>query len=220
MLRNKIQSAVGLMQDVSDNKAKKREHKAVAKRNILFFDGLKSLSLMVDSYISAHTVFSFSLENEQYKLMKELMDYANQSICNKRAIEPESFSKKVNELNKLVENEWKCFFNSKYEGLISGLAIMMTVHSDQRQIQSLLNSIKKCNEWPLKKDAVNNFTNNEERAVKLLEGMEFDANIRAFLEKVANSSATFSDITPEIYQWIFKENIADKIKLSINNDNL
>ena len=49
MLRNKIQSAVGLMQDVSDNKAKKREHEAVAKRNNLFFDGLKSLSLMVDS---------------------------------------------------------------------------------------------------------------------------------------------------------------------------
>ena len=48
MLQSKIQVTIGLMQDVIDNRAKKNEHEAIAKRNTVFFSSLNTLLQTVD----------------------------------------------------------------------------------------------------------------------------------------------------------------------------
>ena len=214
MLQNKIQSAMGLIQDVCDNREKQNEHEKIAKRNTLFFDALKPLSQTVKSYITVHNYFSCTLAEENMHKLNELMNYAQNSISSKKAVNPEAFGKNVTELTGKVSDAWKLFFHDRFDNLISGLSIMMAVHPDPKQIPLLINSLKKCEKWPLDKDAVINFQAKEKEANDLLKNMEFDAEIRDFLEKVSSKSATINDMTQEVYQWLIKEKIAGKIRLT------
>ena len=214
MLQNKIQSAMWLIQDVCDNREKQNEHETIAKRNTQFFEALKPLSQTVKSYITAHNYFSFTLEEENMHKLNELMNYAQNSISSKKAVSPEAFGKNVTELTGKVSDAWKLFFHDRFDNLISGLSIMMAVHPDPKQIPLLINSLKKCEKWPLDKDSVSIFQAKEKEANDLLKNMEFDAEIRNFLDKVSSKSATINDMTQEVYQWLIKEKIAGKIKLT------
>ena len=214
MLQNKIQSAMGLIQDVCDNREKQNEHETIAKRNTQFFEALKPLSQTVKSYITAHNYFSFTLEEENMHKLNELMKYAQNSISSKKAVSPEAFGKNVTELTGKVSDAWKLFFHDRFDNLISGLSIMMAVHPDPKQIPLLINSLKKCEKWPLDKDSVSIFQAKEKEANDLLKNMEFDVEIRNFLEKVSSKSATINDMTQEVYQWLIKEKIAGKIRLT------
>lgn len=218
MLQIKIQSAMGLIQDVSDNRERKNEHETIAKRNTLFFEALKSFSHAISSYITAHRYFSFTLDEENMHKLNGLMNYANQSISSKKAVNPEIFSKDVTELTGNVSVAWKLFFHDRFDNLISGLSIMMAIHPEPKQIRLLINSLKKCEKWPLDKDSALNFQVKEKEANDLLKNMEFDAGIRNFLEKVSSQSATINDMTPEVYQWLVKEKIAGKLGLYFKTD--
>ena len=55
----------------------------------------------------------------------------------------------------------------------------------------------------------------EEKGLLLLREMELDEDIKVFLEKVSASTATIRDVTPEIFQWIIKEKLDDKIVLAL-----
>ena len=218
MLQNKIQSAMGLIQDVCDNREKQNEHETIAKRNTQFFEALKPLSQTVNSYITAHNYFSFTLEEENMNKLNELMDYAQKSISSKKAVSPEAFGKNVTELTGKVSDAWRLFFHDRFDNLISGLSIMMAVHPDPKQIPLLINSLKKCEKWPLDKESVSGFQAKEKEANDLLNSMEFDADIREFLKKVSNQSATVNDMTLQVYNWLVKEKAASKLGLYIKND--
>ena len=205
---------MGLIQDVCDNREKQNEHETIAKRNTLFFDALKLLSLTVKSYTTAHNYFSFTLDEGNMHKLNKLMNYAHQSISNKKAVNPQEFSKDVTEFTGNVSNIWKKFFHDRYDNLLSGLSMMMAVHPDPKQIPLLINSLKKCEKWPLDKDSVSIFQAKEKEANDLLKNMEFDAEIRNFLEKVSSKSANINDMTQEVYQWLIKEKIAGKIRLT------
>lgn len=218
MLQSKIQSAMELIQDVSYNRERKNEHETIAKRNTLFFEALKFLSHAVSSYITAHNYFSFTLDEENMHKLNGLMNHADQSMSSKKAVNPEIFRNDVNELTGNVSTAWKSFFHNRYDNLISGLSIMMAVHPDPKQIRLLINSLKKCEKWPLDKDSALNFQTKEKEANDLLKNMKFDDDIRDFLEKVSSQSATINDMTPEVYQWLVKENIAGKLGLYFKTD--
>ena len=218
MLQNKIQSAMGLIQDVCDNREKQNEHETIAKRNTLFFDALKLLSLTVKSYTTAHNYFSFTLDEENMHKLNKLMKYAHQSISNKKAVNPQEFSKDVTEFTGNVSNIWKKFFHDRYDNLLSGLSMMMAVYSDPKRVRILISSLKKCEKWPLDKESVSGFQAKEKEANDLLNSMEFDADIREFLKKVSNQSATVNDMTLQVYNWLVKEKAASKLGLYIKND--
>ena len=96
--------------------------------------------------------------------------------------------------------------------------MLMAVHSEPKQIKTLIASLKKCEKWPLNKEAAGEFKLNEKKAVSLLKSMDFDTGIKMFLEKTASNTATVADMTPEVYRWLIKEHVAEKISLVIRND--
>lgn len=218
MLQNKMQSAMGLIQDVLDNRERKNEHETIAKRNTLFFEALKSLSDAINSYITAHNYFSFTLDKETIYKLNELMNYAHYSISSKKAVNPETFHKKVTELIESVSDAWKLFFHNRYDNLLSGLSMMMAVYPDPKRVRVIYLSLKKCEKWPLDKESARGFQAKEKEADHLLNSMEFDADIREFLEKVSRKSATVDDMTLEVYQWLVKEKVAGKLGLFYKTD--
>ena len=73
MLHEKIQSTIGLIEDVADNRKKDNDNTAIARRNSIFFDNFENLMPSINSYILAKRYFSFTLkENTSALIMPKL----------------------------------------------------------------------------------------------------------------------------------------------------
>ncbi len=215
MLQNKINTTIGLIDDVVDNRNIANENANVAKRNSSFFDSLEKMTPTVRSYILAKKNFGFN-PNETLSLkLHDIMNYSNDTFSNSKAVNPDSFRKKCDSFISEITIEWSTFFKTENHELLSGLNIMIPVHSNPMIVRNCVSNIKKCEKWPLTADAVRSYINAKQQASELLKEMRFDDDIKIFLQKVTLRTATLADLTPQILKWINEENIADKISLSI-----
>ncbi len=215
MLQNKINTTIGLIDDVVDNRNIANENANVAKRNSSFFDSLEKMTPTVQSYILAKKNFGFN-PNETLSLkLHDIMNYSNDTFSNSKAVNPDSFRKKCDSFISEIATEWSAFFKTEHHELLSGLNIMIPVHSNPMLVRNCVANIRKCEKWPLTADAVSSYINAKQQASELLKEMRFDDDIKIFLQKVSLRTATLADLTPQILEWINEENIADKISLSI-----
>ena len=215
MLQAKINSIIELIDDVVDNRSIANENANVAKRNSLFFDSLEKIIPTIQSYILAKKNFSFKESEVLSSKINDIMNYSKETFSNSKAVNPDSFHKKCDSFISEIMTEWETFFKKDHHELLSGLNIMIPVHSNPMIVRNCVANIRKCEKWPLTSDAVSTYLTAKKQANELLQEMRFDDNIKLFLQKVSLRTATLADITPQILEWINSENISDKIALSI-----
>lgn len=217
MLHEKIQSTIGLIEDVVDNRQKENDNINAAKRNSTFFDSLAKFTPSITSYILAKKNFSFTLQSNTADDLQELMNYSKTTFDNAKAVNPAPFSKKSEAFVDLITKEWEAFYKAKNSELINGLNIIVLVHPMPTVVRSCISTFNKCEKWPLTQESIDSYKEARQKADDLLKEMRFDDEIRDFLIKVRDKRATLTDITPSIQEWIQSENIADKVSLSIKN---
>ncbi|WP_019680699.1 hypothetical protein [Ruminococcus flavefaciens] len=215
MLQEKIDSTIGLIDDVVYNRSIANENANVAKRNSSFFDSLEKLTPTIQSYILSKKNFDFDVSDSLSIKIHDLMNYSKETFHNSKAVNPDSFRKKCDSFIVEITTEWLEYYKKAHHELLSGLNIMIPVHSNPMIVRNCVANIKKCEKWPLTVDAVNSYLNAKQQANELLMEMHFDDDIKLFLQKVTLRTATLADLTPQILEWINTENIADKISLSI-----
>lgn len=217
MLHEKIQSTIGLIEDVADNRQKDNDNAAAAKRNSIFFDSFEKLTPSVISYILAKKNFGFTLRENTSALLQELMNYSKTTFDNAKAVNPSVFKQKTESFIEAISKEWEISYKATNGELISGLNIIVLVHPTPTIVRSCITILNKCEKWPLTQESVDSYKEAHNKAEILLEEMRFDDEIREFLIKVRDKKATLTDITPSILEWIQSEDIADKVSLSIRN---
>lgn len=217
MLRQKIQSTIGLIDDVVDNRQKENDNANTAKRNSIFFDSLAKLTPLITSYILAKKNFSFTLQSNTSATLRDLMNYSKNTFDNEKAVNPTPFKQKSEVFVESIAKEWEAFYKANNSELINGLNIIVLVHPTPNVVRSCISAFKKCEELPLTSESIETYKEARQKADELLKEMRFDDEIRDFLIKVRDKRATLTDITPSIMQWIQSENIADKVGLSIRN---
>lgn len=217
MLHEKIQSTIGLIDDVVDNRQKENDNINAAKRNSTFFDSLAKLTPSIISYILARKNFSFTLQPNTAAILQELMNYSKATFDNSKAVNPAPFSKKAESFIDSIAKEWETFYKAQNSELINGLNIIVLVHPSPAVVRSCITSFNKCEKWPLTQESIDSYMDARQKADDLLKEMRFDDEIKDFLIKVRDKRATLTDITPSILEWIRSENIADKVSLSIRN---
>lgn len=217
MLHEKIQSTIGLIDDVIDNKQKDSDNANTAKRNNIFFDSLAKLTPSVTSFILAKKNFGFSLQSNTAADLHDLMNYAKTTFTNEKAVNPVPFKQKVDAFVEAIAKEWEIFYKANNSELINGLNIIVLVHPTPIIVRSCITAFNKCEKWPLTQESIDSYKVARQKADDLLKEMKFDDEIRDFLVKVRDRKATLTDITPSILEWIQSENIADKVSLSIRN---
>lgn len=217
MLHEKIQSTIGLIDDVIDNRQKDSDNANTAKRNNTFFDSLAKLTPSVTSFILAKKNFGFSLQSNTATGLHDLMNYAKTTFTNEKAVNPVPFKQKVNAFVEAIAKEWEIFYKTNNSELINGLNIIVLVHPTPIIVRSCITAFNKCEKWPLTPESIDSYKVARQKADDLLKEMKFDDEIRDFLVKVRDRKATLNDITPSILEWIQSENIADKVSLSIRN---
>lgn len=217
MLHEKIQSTIGLIDDVIDNRQKDSDNANTAKRNNTFFDSLSKLTPSVTSFILAKKNFGFSLQSNTAAGLHDLMNYAKTTFTNEKAVNPVPFKQKVDVFVEAIAKEWEIFYKANNSELINGLNIIVLVHPTPIIVRSCITAFNKCEKWPLTQESIDSYKVARQKADDLLKEMKFDDEIRDFLVKVRDRKATLTDITPSILEWIQSENIADKVSLSIRN---
>ena len=216
MLHLKIQETIQLMEAVEDNRKTANNHKAIAQKNTIFFNSINVFSKDVESYFVAHEVgFDLTEDEEITQNMKDILGCIKTAFAIQAANDARSFEEKVQKFNRSISNCWVSFFHRKYDELLRGLVIAKTIHSTPMIVEKIISSIKKCEKWPLTSKNADALRDGEEKGLLLLREMELDEDIKVFLEKVSASTATIRDITLEIFQWIIKEKLDDKIVLAL-----
>ena len=217
MLHEKIQSTIGLIEDVVENRQKENDNANTAKRNSTFFDSFAKLTPSVTSYILARRHFNFTLQSNTSAGLRDLMSYSKTTFENTKAVNPAPFKQKTEAFIESVAKEWESFYRANNSELINGLNIIVLVHPTPNVVRSCIAAFNKCEKWPLTQESIDSYTEARQKADDLLKEMRFDNEIRNFLIKVRDKKATLTDITPSILEWIQSENIADKVSLSIRN---
>ena len=217
MLHEKIQSTIGLIEEVADNRRIDNDNAAAAKRNSIFFDNFAKLTPSIISYILAKKNFSFTLKENTSAVLRDLMNYSKNTFDNAKAVNPSAFKQKTESFIEAISKEWEIFYKAQNGELINGLNIIVLVHPTPTIVRSCITILNKCEKWPLTQESVDSYKEAHNKAEVLLEEMRFDDEIREFLIKVRDKKATLTDITPSILEWIQSEDIADKVSLSIRN---
>lgn len=217
MLHKKIQSTIGLIDDVADNRQKENDNANTAKRNSTFFDSFARLTPSITSFVLAKRNFNFSLQSNTATGLHDLMTYANTTFINAKVVNPGPFKQKADAFVETIAKEWETFYKANNSELINGLNIIVLVHPTPIVVRNCINAFNKCEKWPLTQDSIDSYKEARQKADDLLKEMKFDDEIRDFLIKVRDRKATLTDITPSILEWIQSENIADKVSLSIKN---
>lgn len=217
MLHNKIQSTIGLIEDVVDNRQKENANANTARKNSTFFDSLGNLTPSFKSYILARRNFDFTLQSNIAASLQDLISYSKTTFVNGKAADPSSFKQKSEAFIISITKEWEAFYTSNNSELIDGLNIIVLVHPTPTIVRNCITAIKKCEKWPLTQENIESYSEARQKAEDLLKEMRFDDEIRDFLIKVRDKKATLTDLTPTILDWIHSENISDKVSLSIRN---
>ena len=217
MLHEKIQSTIGLIEDVVDNRQKENDNANTAKKNSIFFDSFEKLESSIISYILSKKNFSFTLQSNTAADLKDLMNYSKTTFDNAKAVNPGPFSKKSGTFVDSIAKEWETFYKTNISELINGLNVIVLVHPTPTVVKSCISNLNKCVTWPLTQERIDSYKEARQKADVLLKEMKFDDEIRDFLIKVRDKRATLTDLTPSILEWIQSENIADKVSLGIRS---
>lgn len=217
MLHEKIQSTIGLIEDVVDNRQRENDNANAAKRNSTFFDCFANLTPSIISYILIKKNFNFILQSNTAATLQEIINYSKTTFDNAKAVNPAPFSKKADLFIDSISKEWETFYKEKNSELINGLNIIVLVHPSPTVVRNCITVFNKCEKWPLTQKNIDSYMEARNKAEELLKEMRFDDEIKDFLIKVRDKKATLIDITPSILEWIHAENIADKVSLSIKN---
>ncbi len=217
MLHEKIQSTIGLIEDVADNRQKETDNAATAKRNTTFFDSLAKLTPSITSYILARKNFSFTVQPNTYDELQDLINYSKKTFENLKAVNPTSFKQKTESFIDAISQEWAVFYKSNNSELINGLNIIVLVHPNPNVVRGCITALNRCERWPLTQLAIDSYKDARQKAGDLLKEMRFDDEIKDFLVKVRDKRATLTDLSPSILEWIKSEDISDKVSLSIKN---
>ena len=217
MFLEKIQSTIGLIEEVQDNKLKENENENIAKRNTIFFDTLDKLTPSIKSYILVRKNFDFILQPNTYDKLKSAIEYSKKTFEDGKAINPTKFKQQVDTFLTAVEQEWSEFYKTSNSELISGLNILVLVHPYPITVRNCITVLNKCEKWPLTQETIDSYKETIEKARKYLKEMRFDDEIKEFLKKVQDKKATLKDVSPSIMKWIESESISDKVSLSIKN---
>ena len=216
-MKEKIQSTIGLIEDVVDNRQKENDNANTDIRNSIFFDSFANLKPSIISYILARKNFNFTIQPHTVATLQELMNYSKITFDNSKPVDPSSFNHKSRVFINSIAKEWETFYRTNNSDLINGLNIIVLVHPTPNVVRSCITAFNKCEKWPLTLESIDSYKEARQIAGVLLKEMRFDDEIRDFLTKVRDKKATLTDITPSILEWIKTENIADKVSLSIRN---
>lgn len=140
------------------------------------------------------------------KLQEVIKDgYANKDLV---AESENDFKNIINTIKK----DWTKHHTSLTSTTVNTLKIIGGIESDQ--VEACLTDIKNASAWQMDVTVYKKLKKALDSADSLIEKMSLDQDIIAFLTKMTSGKATFYDLNDKVMDWIKKEALEKRVKLS------
>lgn len=162
-------------------------------------------------YCSAEFQFNVKCVDQLKDLLKSLNDCISDSFVD------EEMYKKAEKNFKNVENqikqEWEYFFGDKTDSIQKTLKTIVNIN--KFNVERFLTDIGAAEKWESDIQKYRQMKKGLEDAQNLIDNLNLNDDVVIFLKKISTKRATITDLTPEIMDWIYKENLEKKIKIMI-----
>jgi hypothetical protein len=112
-----------------------------------------------------------------------------------------------------IKINWQDYMKEKNEDILDSL-ILLEKLVDKVQILQLKTAINKISkDWPVTKDFLNKYNDAIHESTQLINGLNVTDNVREFLLLVTKGEATLEDIDENIFDWLKKHNLIEKMKI-------
>lgn len=213
MISNRINAVRKTMKSVSDTKRNQYKQREETKKNDAFFDAYALLVRILQSIKIGKEKADFNVSDAMVIEIREILEEVKQIFEKESVSNPYKISQRINELYSRLKFEWEECAKKKL-GIRSNIELMKLI-SDNKNISGIIIELGAITEWPITEKSVERYSKAYERAVQIIKDYNFNDEVREFLRKVQNKSATFRDLTEEVRNWIIEEHLEDKIGLSI-----
>ena len=112
----------------------------------------------------------------------------------------------------IIKKEWGKYHTSLTSTTVNTLKIIGGIESNQ--VESCLSDIKNASTWQMDLVIYKNLKKALDSADSLIEKMSLDQDIIAFLTKMTSGKATFFDLNDKVMDWIKKESLEKRVKLT------
>ncbi len=220
MLKDELEKCTEDLRMVQTKLGIKNDNDAQAKVNNTFFDACsKYLFPLLDLLL-----LSRSIEETEYRLEQDLSNEIIKLAADFKEIFDAKKVSKALSLSRRAETwldrakaEWKNKVASINKDLLTELEILKRFYGlseKSRDINAVINCISGFENVPptVKTDQ---YLNMISKGHEWLQEQHFNEDVRQFLEKIVNGTATLADLTDGILEWIKEVDFEDKISLSI-----
>ena len=215
MLSDKIYECVKLIDEVQANKDQNDNNNKVAQTNNGFFDAYyKFFKPLMESYQVVKLLPEFKFPSELTTKLSSQIKNTEKTLKEKHVTNPSGYRASLHELNDSFSSEWKKMLEMYDSELFGGLTILKPLQTS-KEITQILNVLNGFKDWPINKANIETYKTARQKGEKILSEMQFDDEIKDFLQKVSLRKATLSDLTDRVVAWIKNEHLENRFGISV-----
>lgn len=157
---------------------------------------------------------SFKIDDEvliSYEnCLKDIITIISDSNIDEQTVS--NMNLKLSAIETSYKNLWPTYYRELTNNLLATLEIIKS--TNPTQIRNIINEIEKAKTYPLDKNILIKFSSELKNAENIINDLDLDDDVVYFLRKVNSGQANLLDLNEKIIDWLKKENLQGKIKLS------
>lgn len=202
---------------VSEFKSREEESKKnTTQQNIdaNFAKAISNVRLTVIHVCDAREHSDFVVSNDVSNRIKEMLAFCKASA--EQGLVVASDTAKINgmnrDLNEVLASEWKVYYVHKTSSIKELLSVVKSISSSE--VNDIIKDIDSATGWDADAKTITRMIQAIDKANNLIEKLDLNESILAFLKKMLDRKACLEDLTDDVLSWIEKENLKSRVKLS------
>lgn len=176
----------------------------------LILDTKKSFEII--KYCSSEFQFNVKCVDQLKDLLKSLNDCISDSFVDEEMYK--KAEKKFKNVENQIKQEWEDFFGEETDSIQKTLKTIVNIN--KFNVERSLTDICAAKKWESDIKKYQQMKKGLDDAQNLIDNLNLNnKDVVIFLKKISKKQATITDLTPEIMDWIYKENLEKKIKIMI-----
>lgn len=171
---------------------------------------VKKRSEIID-YCNKEFDFNINCVDQLNNLLKSLHDCISDLFVDEDMYKVSE--RKFKEFESQIKLEWESFHGEKTKSIKNILDIIVNIN--RFNIGRCLTDIEAAKKWESDIQKYQQVKKGLDDAQNLIDNLNLNDDVIIFLKKISKKQATITDLTPEIMDWIYKENLEKKIKIMI-----
>ncbi len=192
--------------------AKRNDEQKQIDKN--FSEVIKMVCSVVNHFVYTTKNAHFTCSEELNDRVKQLLQYSKNVVGSTAVKSDQVFEikKTLKEINNDLASEWESFYSEETRSVEDILSLARNVAG--AEVGTILADIHGGKDWNASDEKIKKMVDGISNAKSLISKLDLQDNVVAFLRKVMKQEATLADLDNEIMEWISKEKLKSKIKVS------